>query len=61
MADNQKQNPLQLDKRVINRFIQNQKLSRKDAEKYLSTLPDLSAQADDIAPKIYGDKKGHAA
>ena len=61
MADNKKVDPLQFDKRVMNRFVQNQKLSRKDAEKHLADLPDLSAKADDIASKIYGDKKGHAA
>lgn len=61
MADNKKVNPLQFDKRVMHRFVQEQKISRKDAEKYLADLPDLSAQSEDIAPKIYAEKKGHAA
>ncbi len=61
MAENKKINPLQYDKRVMNRFVQNQKMSQKDVAQYLQSLPDMSAQGEDIAPKIYGEKKGHAA
>ena len=61
MANNKKVNPLQFDKRVMHRFVQEQKVSRKEAEKYLADLPDMSAQGEDIAPKIYVEKKGHAA
>lgn len=61
MAENKKTNPLWFDKRVMHRFVQNKKLSPKDAEKYLANLPDTSAQGEDIVPKIYGDKKGHTA
>lgn len=61
MADNKKINPLQFDKRVMHRFVQEHKISRKEAEKYLADLPDMSAQGEDITPKIYVEKKGHAA
>ncbi|MEI6789673.1 MAG: hypothetical protein WCK42_00645 [Myxococcaceae bacterium] len=61
MADKKKVNPLQFDKRVMHRFVQERKMTRPDAEKHLADLPDLSSQADDIAPKIYGERKGHAA
>ena len=61
MAEKKKVDPLQFDKRVMHRFVQEQKISRKDAEKYLADLPDMSAQGEDIAPKIYGERKGHAA
>lgn len=61
MAENKKINPLQFDKRVMDRFVQNQKISRKEAEKYLAELPDLSVRADDISSKVYGERKGHAA
>lgn len=61
MADNKKVNPLQFDKRVMHRFVQAQKMTRQDVDKYLTNLPDVSEQGEDIAPKVYGEKKGHAA
>ena len=61
MAENKKVNPLQFDKRVMHRFVQSQKITRAEAEKHLANLPDMSEQGEDIAPKVYGEKKGHAA
>jgi hypothetical protein len=61
MAENKKVDPLQFDKRVMHRFVQAQKITRQEAEKHLENLPDMSEQGEDIAPKIYGEKKGHAA
>lgn len=59
MPENKKVNPLQFDKRVMHRFVQNLKMSSQDLERYLNKLPDLESQSEDIAPKIFSEKKGH--
>ena len=61
MTDNKKIDPMQLDKRVMERFVRNKKVTSKEVEQYLNSLPDLAQQAEDISNKIYGEKKGHGA
>ncbi|MBH2006115.1 MAG: hypothetical protein I8H75_02035 [Myxococcaceae bacterium] len=61
MAEKKKIDPLQFDKRVMHRFVTNQKMTQKELQQHLQALPDLAQQADDISGRVYGDKKGHAA
>jgi hypothetical protein len=59
MADKKKDaKPIaQLDKRVIDRSVTRGFLSRTELEAHLKALPDLADQADNIADKIYGERK----
>lgn len=43
----------QLDKRLVNRFIERGAYSRGELDQHLSTLPDLKDKADDIAQLVY--------
>lgn len=47
----------QLDKRVIDRSVARGFLSRTEYDAHLKALPDLADQADNIADKIYGERK----
>ena len=59
MADKKKDaKPIaQLDKRVIDRSVARGFLSRTEYDAHLKALPDLADQADNIADKIYGERK----
>ena len=61
MTENKKNDPLQFDKRVMHRFVQNKKMSSKELDQHLTKLPDLESQSEDIAPRIFVEKKGHGA
>ena len=43
------------DKRLMDRRIQKGQVSRSELEQYLKQLPDMQAQADNIADKIWTD------
>lgn len=45
------------DNRITQRNIRDGRVSREDYEKFLSTLPDLESQCEDIGEEIYGTKK----
>lgn len=47
----------QLDKRVIDRSVARGFMSRTEYDAHLKALPDLADQADNIADKIYGERK----
>lgn len=47
--------PLQFDKRVMQRFVTSGKMTSKELETHLANLPDLSDQCDDIAEMVYDD------
>ncbi|MCC7112701.1 MAG: hypothetical protein IT382_25645 [Deltaproteobacteria bacterium] len=59
MADKKKDaKPIaQLDKRVIDRSVARGFMSRTEYDAHLKALPDLADQADNIADKIYGERK----
>lgn len=59
MADKKKDaKPIaQLDKRVIDRSVARGFLSKSEYEAHLKGLPDLAEQADNIADKVYGERK----
>jgi len=60
-----KSNPMQYDKRVVERFIRAGVVKREDYEKYLAALPDVESQsevinaslADDVGDDLDGDDK----
>lgn len=58
MADKKKdpKSPL-LDKRVVERALAKGALSKADLDAHLKGLPDLAEQADNIADKVYGERK----
>ena len=45
--------PLQFDKRVMQRFVANGKMTNKELETHLENLPDLAEQCDDISENVY--------
>jgi hypothetical protein len=45
------------DNRIVQRNIRDGRIDRKDYEKYLESLPDLTESCDDIGEEIYGHKK----
>ena len=45
-----------LDKRVMDRLVQNGTLARPDVEAYMKGLPDVADKADNIADKVYGEQ-----
>jgi|GEM_PF-6775923 len=45
--------PLQFDKRVMQRFVTSGKMTGKELETHLAELPDMSDQCDDIADIVY--------
>ena len=59
MADkkkDQRSNTL-LDKRVIERSVARGAMTKAEMEAHLKALPDLADKADNIADKIYGERK----
>lgn len=59
MADKKKKSDnslAQMDKRVLDRLVQRGTVSRQDVETHMKNLPDLEAQADNIADKVYGQE-----
>jgi hypothetical protein len=56
MADNKKVDPIVFDKRVMHRT-----LSSQEREQLLTKLPDVADQGEDIAPRIFTEKKGNAS
>lgn len=45
------------DKRVVERSVAKGALSKAEVEAHLKGLPDLADQADNIADKVYGERK----
>jgi hypothetical protein len=45
--------PLQFDKRVMQRFVTNGKMTNKELESHLQHLPDLAEQCEDISEVVY--------
>ena len=45
--------PLQFDKRVMQRFVNSGKMTNKEREEHLENLPDLADQCEDIAEEVY--------
>ncbi len=54
--EKKKVDPMQFDKRVMQRFVTSGKMTNKELEAHLAALPDLSEQCDDIADVIFEDK-----
>ena len=54
--DNKKVDPIVFDKRVMHRT-----MTPKEREQHLSKLSDVSDMGEDIAPKIFPEKKGNAS
>jgi hypothetical protein len=52
----------QLDKRLVNRFLDRGTYSRTDLDAHLATLPDVADKGDDIAALVYveGSKSSDA-
>lgn len=46
-----------LDKRVVERSVTKGALSKAELEAHLKALPDLADRADNIADKVYGERK----
>lgn len=46
-----------LDKRVVERAVAKGALSKSELEAHLKALPDLADHADNIADKVYGERK----
>ncbi|MES2503630.1 MAG: hypothetical protein V4534_02005 [Myxococcota bacterium] len=61
MTDKKKNDPLQFDKRVMHRFVQNHKMTAAEVQQHLTKLPDLESQSEDIASRIFTEKKGHGS
>lgn len=59
MADKKKDGkPIsQLDKRVVERSVARGFVTKAELEAHLKALPDLADQADNIADKVYGERK----
>lgn len=54
--------PLQFDKRVMQRFVTSGKMTSKDVEHHLEALPDLAEKCEDISEVVYehfNDGDGH--
>lgn len=51
--EKKKIDPLQFDKRVMQRFVTSGKMTAKDLEAHLEALPDLADQCEDIAEVVY--------
>ncbi|MBI1949335.1 MAG: hypothetical protein HYS27_26845 [Deltaproteobacteria bacterium] len=45
------------DKRVVERSVTKGALSKAELDAHLKSLPDLADQADNIADKVYGERK----
>jgi hypothetical protein len=45
--------PLQFDKRVMQRFVANGKMTSKELDSHLEALPDMTDACDDIAEMVY--------
>ncbi|OGQ24016.1 MAG: hypothetical protein A2138_25315 [Deltaproteobacteria bacterium RBG_16_71_12] len=45
------------DKRVIERAVAKGALSKAEVDAHMKALPDLADQADNIADKVYGERK----
>ena len=45
--------PLQFDKRVMQRFVANGKMTNKELDTHLENLPDLAEQCEDISEIVY--------
>lgn len=50
-------NEFLFDNRIAQRNIRDGRLKREDFEKFLSTLPDLEGQCEDIGEDIYSTKR----
>lgn len=53
MEKKKTQDPLQFDKRVMQRFVNNGTMTFKELDAHLSALPDLADQCEDIAEVVY--------
>lgn len=45
--------PLQFDKRVMQRFVTSGKMTNKDLDTHLDNLPDLAEECEDISETVY--------
>lgn len=45
--------PLQFDKRVMQRFIADGKMTKEELEAHIENLPDMADECDDIAEEVY--------
>ena len=49
----EQKDPLQFDKRVMQRFIKDGKMTKKELEAHIEALPDLAEECEDIAEEVY--------